>query len=69
MATPVFVDTGAYYALAVSGEAVLGHADRYGQRYVVDFELVGPRGRITIRSAWIIRPGETAPRLVTCYIL
>jgi hypothetical protein len=54
---------------AVSGEAILGHADRYGQRYIVDFELVGPRGRITIRSAWIIRPDETAPRLVTCYIL
>jgi hypothetical protein len=54
---------------AVSGEAILGHADRYGQRYVVDFELVGPRGRITIRSAWIILPDETALRLVTCYIL
>jgi Domain of unknown function (DUF6883) len=54
---------------AVAGEAVSGRLDRYGQRYVVDFEFVGPTGQAMIRSAWIIRPGETAPRLVTCYIL
>ena len=54
---------------AISGEAMLGHADRYGQRYVIDFELQGLVGRATIRSAWIIRTEETRPRLVTCYIL
>jgi hypothetical protein len=54
---------------AVDGEAMLGHADRYGQRYVIDFEFQGPVGQATIRSAWIIRPNETVPRLVMCYIL
>ena len=54
---------------AVDGEAVPGRLDRYGQRYVMDFEFVGPTGQTTLRSAWIIRPGETTPRLVTCYIL
>ena len=54
---------------AVAGEAVSGRLDRYGQRYVIDFEFVGPTGQAMIRSAWIIRPGETAPRLVTCYML
>jgi hypothetical protein len=54
---------------AMAGEAVSGRLDRYGQRYVIDFEFVGPTGQAMIRSAWIIRPGETAPRLVTCYIL
>jgi hypothetical protein len=54
---------------AISGEAIPGRLDRYGQRYVIDFELVGPSGHATIRSAWIIRTGETTPRLVTCYIL
>jgi uncharacterized protein DUF6883 len=48
---------------AVDGEAVAGRFDRYGQRYVIDFEFVGPIGRAMLRSAWIIRPGETAPRL------
>ena len=54
---------------AVDGEAVPGRLDRYGQRYGIDFEFVGPTGQATLRSAWIIRPGETTPRLVTCYIL
>ena len=54
---------------AVDGEAVSGRLDCYGQRYVIDFEFVGPTGQAMIRSAWIMRPGETAPRLVTCYIL
>ena len=51
---------------AVDGEPVSGRLDRYGQRYVIDFEFVGPTGRAMIRSAWIIRPDEAAPRLVTC---
>jgi len=54
---------------AMDGEAISGRLDRYGQRYVIDFELVGPTGQAIIRSAWIMRPGEAAPRLVTCYIL
>ena len=54
---------------AVAGEAVLGKADKYGQRYLIDFEFTGPAGAATIRSAWIIRVNESMPRLVTCYIL
>jgi len=54
---------------AVDGEAISGRLDRYGQRYVIDFDLVGPTGQAIIRSAWIMRPGEASPRLVTCYIL
>jgi hypothetical protein len=54
---------------AVAGEAVLGKADKYGQRYVIDFESTGPAGAATIRSAWIILVNESVPRLVTCYIL
>ena len=37
------------------GEAVSSRLDRYGQCYVIDFEFVGPTGRATLRSAWIIR--------------
>ncbi len=54
---------------ALTGEAVLGKLDKYGQRYVIDFSYSGPGGTATIRSAWIIRTGEDFPRLVTCYIL
>jgi hypothetical protein len=54
---------------ALTGEAVLGKLDKYGQRYVIDFSYSGPGGTAIIRSAWIIRTGEDFPRLVTCYIL
>jgi hypothetical protein len=54
---------------AATGDAALGIRDQYVQRYVIDFEFAGPSGNAKIRSAWIIRANETAPRLVTCYIL
>lgn len=54
---------------AVVGDATLGKQDRYGQRYLIDFEFAGPSGTATIRSAWIIGINESVPRLVTCYIL
>ncbi|MEK7793790.1 MAG: DUF6883 domain-containing protein [Candidatus Hydrogenedentota bacterium] len=54
---------------AITGDAIAGKADLYGQRYTVDFGFVGPGGAATIRSAWIVRTGEHAPRLVSCFIL
>lgn len=54
---------------AADGEAVIGKQDKYGQRYVLDFKFTGPVGTGAVRSAWIIGPNETAPRLVTCYLL
>jgi uncharacterized protein DUF6883 len=54
---------------AANEEAVLGKQDKYGQRYTIDFEFIGPGGTATIRSGWIIRTNELVPRLVTCYIL
>ena len=54
---------------AAEGDAALGKHDQYGQRYVIDFRLGDTAGSAMIRSAWIIRQGETVPRLVTCYIL
>lgn len=35
---------------AVTGEAVVGKLDKYGQRYVIDFAFTGPGGTATIRS-------------------
>ncbi len=50
-------------------DAALGELDEYGQRYVIDFLLVWQDKQATVRSAWIIRPNEDFPRLVTCYPL
>jgi hypothetical protein len=56
-------------AAALTGEAILGKLDNYGQRYMIDFAFTGRGGAATLRSAWIVRSGEDFPRLVTCYIL
>ena len=49
-------------------EATQGKADEHGARYTVDFETQGLFGIVMIRTAWIIDTGETAPRLVSCYV-
>jgi hypothetical protein len=55
-------------AAALAEEAVLGQADGYGQRYVLDFTLTTPKGTGVVRTGWIILMGESHPRLVTCFV-
>src|SRR6266849_5336159 len=47
---------------AREANATAGDTDEYGERYIVDFELVRNDGRAKVRSAWIIRRGEEFPR-------
>jgi hypothetical protein len=47
--------------------ATAGDANEYGQRYILDFESIKGDRTATIRSAWIVRRGESFPRLTTCY--
>jgi hypothetical protein len=55
---------------AKSNEVIMGEIDKFGQRYLLDFEMTGLTGqRAMIRSAWIVRNGEDFPRLTTCYVL
>ncbi len=54
---------------AINGEAAAGERDDYGQRYVLDFELSGPKGKATVRSSWIILHKEGIPRMTSCYVL
>jgi hypothetical protein len=53
---------------AVTEDAVPVAFDRFGQRYVIDFRMNGPRGSGTVRSIWILRTGEKVPRLTSCYV-
>jgi hypothetical protein len=54
---------------AREGDAIAGEGDKYGQRFAIDFELVRRGRRAAVRSAWIIRRGETSPRFTSCYVL
>lgn len=59
----------ALLAAAADQEAIPTERDEYGDRYVLDFVHSGPAGQATIRSSWIVRPGENFPRLTSCYVL
>jgi hypothetical protein len=59
----------ALFAAALTSNAQLIAEDQYGQRFVIDFEMTGPAGSATVRSAWIIRTGEDFPRLTSCYVV
>src|SRR5579872_3638689 len=49
-------------------EAVASDHDEYGQRYVVDFTMKGPKGEAVVRSTWIVKTNEHFPRLTSCYV-
>ena len=54
---------------ARESDATIGSSDAYGTRYIIDFELQRNELSGMIRSRWILRSGESAPRFVTCYVL
>ena len=54
---------------ARNADARPGIANPYGQRYIVDFDLVCKGRTVRVRSAWILRIGEDLPRLTSCYVL
>lgn len=53
---------------AASNDALMAAADQFGDRYVLEFELEGPQGKGIVRSTWIVRRGERAPRLTSCFV-
>ncbi len=59
----------ALLAAAREGDAVAGDRDEFGQRFVLDFVMTGPKGTATVRSSWIVRRGEDFPRLASCFVL
>jgi len=56
-------------SIAKSEDCRIGRKTDYGQRYVIDFELIREGKTARVRSAWIIRKGEDFPRLITCYVI
>jgi hypothetical protein len=54
---------------AREGDAAAVGADEYGDRYTVDFPITQGNREAKVRSAWIILRGESAPRLISCFVL
>jgi len=57
----------ALLAAAAHAEAQPGQSDRFGDRHVIVFEIRGPLASGIVRSTWIVRRGETSPRLTSCF--
>ena len=57
------------FAAALRYDCVPGRNTPFGQRYVLDFPLTKGSREALVRSVWNVRPGETAPRLITCHVL
>ena len=53
---------------AAINDAQPGQSDRFGDRYVIEFEINGPRASGVVKSTWIVRRGETSPRLTSCFV-
>src|SRR5258706_16193834 len=53
---------------AAASDAQPAQSDQFGERYVIEFEISGPRASGVVRSTWIVRPGETSPRLTSCFV-
>ncbi len=41
----------------------------FGERYVVDMKLTRDQRCAMVRTCWVIRGGESAPCLVTCFVV
>lgn len=54
---------------ARDAEARVGILNAYGQRYIVDLDLVRQGRTVRIRSTWIVLTGQDLPRLTSCYVL
>jgi len=54
---------------AREGRAMVGESDDFGDRYTIDFRVIRGGREATVRSGWILRRGESAPRLTSCFVL
>ncbi len=60
--------SGQLRRIPVEGEAEAAARTSYGQKYTVRGSIVGPTGRSAdVVTVWIVRVGESSPRLVTVY--
>ncbi len=53
---------------AATADAQVAVSDQFGTRYMLEFEIIGPRRAVTLKSTWIVRRGEISPRLTSCFV-
>ncbi len=58
----------ALLAAAATADAHPAASDQFGTRYMLEFEIIGPQGAGIVKSTWIVRRGESTPRLTSCFV-
>jgi hypothetical protein len=51
------------------GEAFPDGEDAWGTRWRLDATVRRQAKSVVVRTIWIVRPGESLPRFVTCWVL
>lgn len=54
---------------ALVNEALPLSIDTWGEQWRIDVEVERHGKTAVVRTIWIVRTGETAPRFVTCWVL
>jgi hypothetical protein len=54
---------------ARSGDAAQVAADAWGAHWRLDARIRRQGKSAVVRTIWIVRPGESVPRFVTCWVL
>jgi hypothetical protein len=50
-------------------DLMLTREDEFGRRYQLDASVATRAGSAVVRTVWIIGPGESVLRMITCYVL
>ena len=59
----------ALFNAALNSRAIPTEKDEHGQRYVLDFQMTGPKGQAIVRSSWIVLRSENFARFLSGYVL
>jgi hypothetical protein len=60
---------GYLLAAAIAETATALHIDPWGQYWRIDAPVTRQERRALVRTLWIVRTSEAAPRFVTCWVL
>jgi hypothetical protein len=52
-----------------TAEAVAQGTDEFGARWQADIAVTRQSRRAVVRTIWLVRSGESSPRLLTCWVL
>lgn len=59
----------ALLSAVMSADAKSGNPHKYGEVFIVDFDMTHAGKTANVRSVWMIKTGAQDPELITCFVL